>query len=162
MRQCRLDLHKVQPHTAAQAAAMSRLASQPADVLKLAMQHVPLRDRLTCCCLVSKKLHAGAVAATDALQFGSDRNSLKQLEWRTEAVTQWLAIYGQHLTSLIVDSPVSRWPVLQQLPCQNLLELKLSSCSVHLGPTADGQPGVIHGCTKLTRWICTVLLSKMV
>jgi hypothetical protein len=48
---------------------------------------------------------------------------------------------------------------LQQLPCPNLLELKLGwGCDVQLGP-ADGYPGVIQGCTKLTNLElrCTII-----
>jgi hypothetical protein len=40
---------------------------------------------------------------------------------------------------------------LLQLPCPNLRELQLFLCSVQLGPTADGEPGVVDDCTKLTR-----------
>jgi hypothetical protein len=132
---------------------MSSLASLPDDVLKLVMQHVPLKDRLTRCCLVSRKLHTAAVAATEALQFGFDYQSLTltQINWQTEAVTHWHSIYGKHLTSLVYDGPADPWPLLQQVPCQNLLELKLSRCNVQVGATADGQPGVIQGCPKLTR-----------
>jgi hypothetical protein len=41
-------------------------------------------------------------------------------------------------------------PLLQQLPCPNLLDLQLSACSVQL-EAADGFPGVVQGCSKLTR-----------
>jgi hypothetical protein len=41
--------------------------------------------------------------------------------------------------------------VLQQLPCPNLLELIMHSGRVQLG-AADGYPGVIQCCTKLTRF----------
>jgi hypothetical protein len=43
------------------------LSSLPDEVLKLVMQHVPLRDRLTICCLANRRLHAAAVAATDVV-----------------------------------------------------------------------------------------------
>jgi hypothetical protein len=60
----------------------------------------------------------------------------------------WLDHYGQQLTHLEMSS----FPrPLQQLPCPNLLELVLSGSSVQLGPAADGTPGVIQGCTKLTK-----------
>jgi hypothetical protein len=61
----------------------------------------------------------------------------------------WLPKYGQHLTSLHLGRCDQ---LLQHLPCPDLLELKLWGCMrVQLGPAADGSPGVIHGCTKLTR-----------
>jgi hypothetical protein len=121
------------------------------------MQHVPLKDRLTCCCLVSRRLHTAAVAAADALYLNWTSGT-ERMQWRIDTVGQWFSLYGQHLTSLVVDSPVGRWPLLQQLPCQKLLELQLSYCSVQLG-AADGQKGVIHGCTKLTRLVlcCNII-----
>ena len=66
---------------------------------------------------------------------------------RESDFSDWLPKYGQHLTSL----HLGRWgqPLLQ-LPCPDLLELKLWMCSVQLGPTADGAPGVIQCCPKLT------------
>jgi hypothetical protein len=59
-----------------------------------------------------------------------------------------LSHYGQHLTSLKLAQFVLP---LQQLSCPELLELQLKFSKVQLGPTADGQPGVIQGCSKLTR-----------
>jgi hypothetical protein len=119
------------------------------------MQHVPLKQRLTSCCLVNRRLHAAAVAATNQLLFlnGESRNST----WgsttsiaspeRAQSVLGWLDQYGEHLTYL----SMSRFPSVQQLPCANLRELLLQECSVQLGPAADGTPGVIQCCTKLTR-----------
>jgi hypothetical protein len=115
------------------------LSCLPDEVLKLVMQHVPLKDRLTSCCLVNRRLHAAAVAATDTVDLqGEDRSEL----------LAWLPQYGHHVTMLkllMFDEAVL------QLPCPNLQELKLHFCSVQLGPTADGQPGVVQSCTKLTR-----------
>lgn len=135
---------------------MSGLTSLPEAVLKLVMQHVPLRDRLSRCCLVNKKLHAAALAATQQLELASatllmpsaHSVPLTSLE-RAQSILQWLDLYGQHLTCLKMQGvPQS----LLQLPCPNLQELDLSiGCSVHLGPTAFGQPGVIQGVPKLTR-----------
>jgi hypothetical protein len=62
----------------------------------------------------------------------------------------WLFQHGQHLTSL----HMFEYLPLRQLPCPNLLALKLDDwdeSGVQLGPAADGSPGVIHSCTKLTR-----------
>ena len=118
---------------------MSRLESLPADVLKLVMQHLSLKDRLTSCCLVSKRLHAAAVAATHQVELRTDR---------VQPGLNWMSQYGNCVTN--IDLNLFKQP-LQQLPCPNLLELKLCLCSIQLGPTADGQPGVVQGCTKLTR-----------
>jgi hypothetical protein len=125
---------------------MSRLSSLPDEVLKLVMQHVPLEDRLTSCCLVNRKLHAAAVAATAELQLSFGCYGPPHQD--EPCFLEWLSHYGQHLTSL--DICHLQQP-LQQLPCPNLLDLHLSWCSVQLGPAADGQPGVVQGCTKLTR-----------
>jgi hypothetical protein len=121
---------------------MSCLSSLPHEVLKLVMHHLDLQDRLGNCCLVSKGLHAAAVAATDCL-------ALKDLPpQETASVLSWLTNNGHHLTRLYINT----FPQpLQQLPCPNLRELQLLQCSVQLAPTADGSPGVIQGCTKLTR-----------
>jgi hypothetical protein len=132
------------------------------------MQHVPLEDRLTCCCLVNRKLHTAAVAATDSLVLflavnaGWQERQYKYASWEdvppeqrtviksfqhADSFLQWLLPYGQHITSLsIMGFPRP----LRQLPCHNLLELNLEECSVQLGPAADGSSGVIQGCTKLT------------
>jgi hypothetical protein len=70
-------------------------------------------------------------------------------------VLEWLSRYGQHLLSL---SMLGFPQPLQQLPCCNLEELYLEDCVVQLGPAADGQPGVILGCSKLT---CLELSCKI-
>jgi hypothetical protein len=130
---------------------MSRFEYLPDEVLKLVMQHVPVKDRLTSCCLVNSRLHAAAVAATQELQlyFGDIAHPLGRIPHQHEdCVLNWLSSYGQHLTSLDMGSLSQP---LQQLPCPDLLELKLSNCNVQLGPAADGQSGVLPGCTKLTK-----------
>ena len=43
------------------------LSTLPDELIKLLMQHVTLKDRLTTCCLVNRSLHATAVAATDVV-----------------------------------------------------------------------------------------------
>jgi hypothetical protein len=126
-----------------QVCIMSSLASLPDEVLKLVMQHVPLQDRLGSCCLVSKRLHAAATAATQDLSWKSADPS------STQSAIQWITHYGQHLTSLLWWSSNS-WPH-QQLPCPNLQKLFIVSSIAQLGATAGGQPGVLHICTNLTR-----------
>ena len=64
-----------------------------------------------------------------------------------DSLLQWLPNYGHHVTRLQLAYLA---PPLQQLPCPNLLDLQLASCSVQLG-AADGFPGVVQGCSKLTR-----------
>jgi hypothetical protein len=160
-------------------------------MLKLVMQHVPLRDRLTHCCLVNKRLHAAAVAATDQLAvFLSENDDWEQrhahfVVWnresthklrlgssqRANSVLPWLSLYGQYVTSLsMLGIPprehawfVSSPPPLQQLPCPNLLELILEDCRVQLAPSADGQPGVAQCCSKLTNlWLaCTTVDTRV-
>lgn len=64
-----------------------------------------------------------------------------------ESYLQWLPRHGQHLTGFgMLGFP----QLLQQLPCANLLELCVEDCSVQLGPAANGQLGVVQGCTLLT------------
>jgi hypothetical protein len=90
-------------------------------------------------------MHAAAVAATEKLE-------LKQLtQTRAESLLGWLDHYGQHLTSFRINGRDAWWNEypLRHLPCPDLLELKLYGCNVQLG-AADGYPGVIQGCTKLT------------
>jgi hypothetical protein len=145
---------------------MSDLNSLPGDVLKLIMHHVPVVDRLTSCCLVSSRLHAAAVAATDALTLGwrdyvsPHLNVRVRTHDRAHAALKWLASYGQQVTSLQFDA----FPkTLQQLPCPRLLELKVDyRCSVQLGPKATPHPGVIPGCANLTKLelLCNVLDSS--
>jgi hypothetical protein len=121
---------------------MSSLTTLPDDALKLVMQRVPFKDRLTSCCLVSKRLHAAAVAATQDLQLG------RQQPTDAKSAMQGVSHYGQHLTSLFVGGP--RWP-LQQLCCPNLQELRVHFCNVLSAVAMDGQPHIHQDCTKLTR-----------
>jgi hypothetical protein len=121
------------------------LASLPDEVLKLVLHHVPLKDRLGSCCLVSHRLHAAAIAATQQVVLGSYSELFPQQ--REDSFRAWMPHYGQHLTRLELrcfSEP------LQQLACPNLLHLKLWKCSVQLGPAADGHPGVIQSYAKLT------------
>jgi hypothetical protein len=127
---------------------MSRLASLPDDLLKIVMHSVPLQDRLGSCCLVSKKLQAAAVAATDDLQLLLDKQASRK-QTRVDSVLEWLPHHGQQLTRLSLELGLSS-QLIRQLPCQHLLELKLLECDIQLG-AADGFPGVIEGCSKLTR-----------
>lgn len=107
---------------------MSRLFTLPDETLKLVMQHVPLKDRLTSCCLVNREWHAAAVATTDLLlgeqqqDTPADHGVLIQTDQHARAVLQWLDHYGQHLTSL--EMHPFPWP-LRQLPCPNLQVLVL-------------------------------------
>lgn len=133
---------------------MSLLYSLPDEVLKLIMQHVPLQDRLGSCSLVCHKLCAAAAAATQQVVVG-DRDNAISLQ-RAESVLGWLEHYGQHVTSLWLtrfpQPPEVQLQIRQLSCCPNLLDLyKVCGGHIQLGPTADGYPGVIEGCTKLTR-----------
>lgn len=133
---------------------MPCLSSLPDEVLKLLMQHVPLAKRWTSCCLVNRRFHAAAMAATAelALQYGLPRTyrtpgGCNHEFQHARCSFDWLSLYGQHVTCLsMTNCPL----LLQQLPCPNLLELSLEDCTVQLGPAAD-QPGMVLGCRKLTR-----------
>ena len=118
---------------------MSCFSMIPDEFLKLVMQHVPVKDRLGSCCLVSRRMHAAAVAATAGLE-------LRPVSPESaESALRWVWHYGQHLTSLMFyNSPKP----LRELSSRDLRELKLLRCSVQLG-AADGQPGVIDGCPNL-------------
>jgi hypothetical protein len=110
--------------------------------------------------LVSRRLHAAAVAGTQELKldFGPYAGVMQRLGCGPFGIApqqrnrfhSWLSHYGQYLTSLYMeDDPQS---LDQLLPCPNLLKLALVQCHVQLGPcAASGTPGVIAGCTKLTR-----------
>jgi hypothetical protein len=125
---------------------MSTLTDLPEDVLKLMMQHVPLKDRMTSCCLVSRRLHAAAVAATHTLKVAGKLQE-DPSQYAT-SVLVWISQYGQHLTRLVLSGFLH--PSLQQLLCQNLQELEVHyPCRVQLGPS-EGYPGLIKG-NKLTR-----------
>jgi hypothetical protein len=145
---------------------MSGLVSMPDEVLTIVMQHVPLKDRLTSCCLVNKRLHAASVAATQEIVVGgywdtstADKVIVSGMP-SAHSFQQWLHHYGQQLTNLEL---LHFCQPLQQLPCPNLLELTLMSCSVQLGPSAAGFPGVIQSCTKLTEVVmqCDIIDAPM-
>jgi hypothetical protein len=60
---------------------MSELASLPDEVLKLVMQHVTTKERLTSCCFVSKRLHDAAAAATQQLLLFEKGKYLPEGRW---------------------------------------------------------------------------------
>lgn len=148
---------------------MSDLVSLPDKVLKLVMQHVTTKERLTSCCLVNKRLHAAAVAVAQQLVlFPADdhwKAGRLDLEYTLKHITPaerlrvkspacaqsilaWLGNSGQHVTSLHM---VCFTEPLRQLSCRNLLKLRLDyGRSVQLGPAADGSPGLVNCCTNLT------------
>ena len=117
-------------------ADMSCLSCLPDEVLKAIMALIPFKDRLTSCCLVSKKLHAAAVAATECLE-------LQYLpSQRAGSLPGWLSHYGQHLTRLHLGCTGF---ILQQLPCPMLLELRVRNDYL------DVKLEAVQQCTKLTR-----------
>ena len=121
------------------------LGALPDEVLKFILHYVPLNDRLSSCCLVNHRMHAAAIAATQQVVLGSYSELFTQQ--REDSFRAWMPQYGQHLTRLELrcfSEPI------QQLACPNLLHITLWQCSVQLGPAADGHPGVIQSCTKLT------------
>jgi hypothetical protein len=70
---------------------------------------IPLKDRLTSCCLVSKKLHAAAVAATECLELPFLPRQ------RAGSLPGWLSQYGKRLTRLRLGC---RGFTLEQCPAQ--------------------------------------------
>ena len=123
------------------------------------MQHVPVKDRLTNCCLANSRMHAAAVAATDELIIHGLPTA------NVDSYLTWLDKYGQQMTCLGFQSFPK--PLLQ-LPCLNLLELTLNGGylpdRLQLGPVAVNEyPGVLQGCTKLTCLeVCNHLISDVV
>ena len=136
---------------------MSGLSFLPDEVLKLVMQHIPLKERLTSCCLVNSKLHAAAVAATQELQlcYGTWTSAgyLNVAEQHYDQVFEWLLLHGHHLTCLHLTGFWRDWQPLQQLPCPNLLELEIDNCGELRLISTSGQLGVSQCCTKLTRLV---------
>jgi hypothetical protein len=76
----------------------SSLNALPDEVLKLVMQHVPLPDRLSSCCLVSRRIHVAAVAATDSLSVGMSKGQIPP--YGLEDILEKLSRCGQHLTAM--------------------------------------------------------------
>ena len=136
---------------------MPELLSLPDEVLKLVMKHVPIVERLTSCCLVNRRLHEAAVAATSELRLYFDSSDDSRPVEAQDRAFEWLSHYGQHVTSLHMYR-LDR-VLVDPLPCPNLQNLHMFECNVQLGPGADGTAGIIHGFTKLT---CLELRSTMV
>jgi hypothetical protein len=115
---------------------MSSFTSLPEEVLKAITALVSFKDRLTSCCLVSRRLHAAAVAATECLELPFLPRQ------RVGSLPGWLSQYGKHLTTLRLGCSGF---TLEQLPCPMLLELQVSNdhCEVRLE--------AIQQCTMLTR-----------
>jgi hypothetical protein len=108
---------------------MSSLNSLPDGVLRLVMLSVPLKQRMTSCCLVNKRLHAAAVAATHSLTI-ADQTPQQVPAKHADAVIAWLPKYGHHLTKLQLAGVPQ---LLQQLPCPNLRELWVDAmCHIQL------------------------------
>lgn len=126
---------------------MSTLLSLSDEILTMILRHIPIKHRMTSCCLASRRLHAVAAAATHDLQVSCRCNDIPRD--RADAVLQWIVQHGQHLTSLGMQLTDLAQPLLQ-LPCPNLLELELWNGRVQLRAAAGGVPGLIQCCTKLT------------
>jgi hypothetical protein len=142
---------------------MSPLSSLPDEVIKLVMQHVPLSQRLTTCCLVNKRVHAAAVAATDALDVlcveGQEKkvlaDQIRLKPFDSVSLLLWLSTCGQHVTSIRLRG----FPeTVMELPCRDLQYLRLDGGSIQLG-AANGHPGVIEGCSKLTQLNLTCAIT---
>ena len=119
------------------------LLALPDGVLKLILQQVSFEDRLGSCCLVSRRLHAAAMAATDSLQVMDSAHT------GPGSALAWLSQYGSHLTRLRLYGDDGLY---SKLPCGNLQSLEVWNGSVLLRPAADGRPGVLQGAgTRLTR-----------
>ena len=131
------------------------LSSLPDDALELICSYVPFKHRFTSCCLVKKRLHAAATAATGdmSLSFTADPEHPRLITPpHRDSALRWLSHQGSFLTRLRINGwceGITQGPVLRQLPCPHLQELKLKRCSVQLG-AAQGEAGVIAGCTQLT------------
>lgn len=124
-------------HTAQLFDPKMSLSSLDKEIMKLFMQHVPLRDRLGNCSLVSKELHAAAVEATQSLELFMPCEAHTTVPNLTGCLSSWVSHYGQHLTKVMLRG--FKQP-LRHLSCPNLLDLELSSVfkdgSVQLGPAA--------------------------
>lgn len=109
---------------------MSDLVSLPDGVLQLILKRVPLKDRLTSCCLVNRRMHAAANAVEELQVFpGAWLGKVPPVR-----LLEWISSCAHHLTKL----EMSAFPhQLQQSPCQHLQDLRLEfGCNVRLSPTA--------------------------
>lgn len=108
----------------------------PQDIWRLILQHVPLADRLGSASLVSTTLRAAA-AASPAL------HAVMRKPARGVAYMQYIQLFGDCLTSLHLSVNLQPQLVLEQLPCQQLLELQLNNVELRL-------PSAFDSCTRLT------------
>ena len=113
---------------------MSDVPALPHHVLKVILQLVPIKDRLTSCCLVSKAFHTAATAATTSLSIREWKLHRLLTPWNLprqpaspDAVLGWLDRHGTGLSSLQLE-----FGHLSRLPCQHLQHLQLSTFHVQV------------------------------
>jgi hypothetical protein len=124
------------------------------DVWVQILHHVDLKQRLSACALVCKKLARAAAAAAPPDELDLEFEDSPQ---RLDAfLTCWSSAHGSSLTKLHLSATrclaSSHSNPIRQLPCPNLLELKLVDCRVQLCASSEG-PGLLHTCTALTALI---------
>lgn len=113
---------------------MSSLSDLPKPVLQLIMQFVPVMERLTICCLLSKELHAAAVAATQELELTPEQ---------VQSAYKWMMLYGHNLKSLKVQDSTrsllepTAYGTSAIQSCPNLTKLVLQRDSTPF-PTVGG------------------------
>jgi hypothetical protein len=114
----------------------------PQELWAQILQHVPWRQRLSACALVCQKLARAAAAATQFLDLDFEDHPVQH-----GAFLDWTGSHGSFLTRLELYTDPDYSPI-RQLPCSNLLELRLSG-SAQLGASSEGL-GLLHSCTALT------------
>lgn len=114
----------------------------PSEVVVLVLQHIEVYQRLTVCALVSQAWQAAAAAATTSI----DTTCATPVD--TQQLLQYLDQQGSNLEHLKLCS--SELQPLARLPCRRLLSLELHRLKLQL-PPRNGQPGLLHAATGLTR-----------
>jgi hypothetical protein len=118
----------------------------PQELWALILQHVPWRQRLSACALVSQKLARAAAAATRSVLA-----SCYAKPQQHDAFLSWTTRHGSSLAMLYLTSRPIYSPILQ-LPCPNLAQLELHECAVQLCASSEGL-GLLHSCPALSQLV---------
>jgi hypothetical protein len=142
-----------------------QLPQLPAGILQQVLSYVPLQQRLGSCSLVSRAMHAAAVAATEEIYL-ADLNS----QWKASELCRWLARYGSQALRHIRVPARWRHPMLSlALPSglQQLQSLALKHVELPAAPGSFVHPKltsvcldscVVDPCSDVFAWVAQQLV----
>jgi hypothetical protein len=127
------QLNTMSINQSSDAQSFMRPAADSDKAWTLILSYIPVTQRLRTCSLVSHALHRAATAAVN------NTLAVRLQHKHCKSFTNWLSRHASHVTILKLEGCCMDRPQLLQLPCHNLQQLVISSCS--LWSQDQGTPG---------------------